>query len=65
LSEDERRHIQDAADALRAACAGDDHNRIRDLIEALNNAGTPFAQRIMDASIKQALEHRSVDEIAG
>jgi Fe-S protein assembly chaperone HscA len=65
LNDHERRQIQDAANALRAACGGSDHNRIRDLIEALNNAGTPFAQRIMDASIKQALEHRSVDEIAG
>jgi molecular chaperone DnaK (HSP70) len=65
LNEDERRQIQDASNALRAACGGNDHNRIRDLVEALNNAGTPFAQRIMDASIRQALEHRSVDEIAG
>lgn len=63
LNADERRAIDEAATALRAACAENDHNRIRDLIDALNEAGTPFAQRIMDRSIKTALENRSVDEI--
>ena len=64
LDADEQAAIARAADELRAAVTGTDHNRIRDLIEALNQAGTPFAQRIMDASIKSALETRSVAEIA-
>jgi len=65
LDADERATIDLAATALRVACAGNDHNRIRDLVEALNEASRPFAQRIMDASIKAALESRSADEIAG
>ena len=61
---DERATIDRAATALRDACAGSDHNRIRDLVEALNEASRPFAQRIMDASIKVALESKSAYEIA-
>jgi len=64
LDAEERATIERAADELRAAAAGSDHNRIRDLIEALNEASRPFAQRIMDAGIKKALETRSVGEIA-
>ena len=61
----ERAVIDRAAAELREACSGRDHNRIRDLVEALNEASRPFAQRIMDASIKVALESRSAYEIAG
>jgi Fe-S protein assembly chaperone HscA len=61
----ERAVIDRAAAELRAACDGTDHNRIRDLVEALNEASRPFAQRIMDASIKVALESKSAYEIAG
>ena len=61
----ERAIIERAASDLREACTGVDHNRIRDLIEALNEAGRPFAQRIMDASIKVALESKSAYELAG
>ncbi|MEW6272158.1 MAG: Fe-S protein assembly chaperone HscA [Thermodesulfobacteriota bacterium] len=64
LTVEERAAIERAASELRDAVAGSDHNRIRDLIEALNQAGTPFAQRIMDASIKTALASKSVVEIA-
>ena len=65
LDADERAIIDRAATELREAYAGTDHNRIRDLVEALNEASRPFAQRIMDASIKVALESRSAYEIAG
>jgi Fe-S protein assembly chaperone HscA len=65
LDADERATIDRAASDLRTAVAGSDHNRIRDLVEALNEASRPFAQRIMDASIKAALESKSADEIAG
>ena len=65
LTSDERAVIDRAASELRAASGGNDHNRIRDLVEALNEASRPFAQRIMDASIKMALESKSAYEIAG
>ncbi len=64
LDEQERAAIDAAAAELRAACETTDYNRIRDLIEALNQASTPFAQRIMDASIRSALAEKSVREIA-
>jgi hypothetical protein len=40
--------------------AGTDYNRIRELSDALNETSTPFAQRIMSASLKGALEHKDV-----
>jgi molecular chaperone DnaK (HSP70) len=58
LEAGEEQAIRDAIAAVQAAAAGDDYNRIRDLVQALNDASTPFAQRIMSASIKQALEHK-------
>ena len=63
LVEAEGPAIAAAVGELRAACATRDHTRIRDLIDALNTATTPFAQRIMDASIKQALESKPVGEL--
>ena len=39
-------------------------NTIAKLTEDLNTATTPFAERIMDAAIKQALEKKSVEELA-
>ena len=61
----ERERIAEATTALGEACKQEDHNLIRDRIEALNELSTPFAHRIMDASIHQALGSRSVEEIAG
>jgi molecular chaperone DnaK len=64
LTEDERRTMRVAASELRTACADNDHNRIRDLIDRLNTASTPFAERIMDASIQEALRSKRVEDIA-
>jgi Fe-S protein assembly chaperone HscA len=65
LDPDETQAIDAAASDLRAACEGTDYNQIRDLTEKLNEASGPFAQRIMDASIKVAVSTRNVDELAG
>ena len=40
---------------LKKACEGEDYNLIRDVTEKLSETTTPFAQRIMDASIQEAL----------
>jgi len=64
LEGDERARIEAATRELGEASAGTDHNRIRDSLERLNEASIEFAQRIMDASIKAALEHRHVGELA-
>jgi molecular chaperone DnaK len=52
--------IRGAIATLQAAAATDtDYNRIHDLAQALNDASTPFAHRIMEASIKRALENKT------
>jgi Fe-S protein assembly chaperone HscA len=55
--------IRDGIDALREAVAGTDYNAVRDCIERLNAASTPFAQRIMSSSIKHVLERKAVSEV--
>jgi Fe-S protein assembly chaperone HscA len=51
--------IRTAVATLQAAAEDTDYNRIRDLTQALSDASTPFAHRIMEASIKRALENKS------
>lgn len=63
LLEGEGERIRAAVRDLKNACQGEDYNLIRDLTEKLNEATTPFAQRIMDASIQEALGHRRLSEI--
>ena len=63
-SSEEKPAIEVAIARLEEAMAGTDHNRVRDLVDELNQVTTPLAQRIMETSIKEALERRSVDEIA-
>jgi molecular chaperone DnaK len=60
----ERAAIDAAIAALETATRETDYNRIRDLTDELNQATTPMAERIMDESIKQALEHKRVEDIA-
>jgi molecular chaperone DnaK (HSP70) len=61
--EEERAAIASVIARLEAAMRGTDYNHIRDLTEELNRSTTPLAQRIMDASIKEALERKHVEEI--
>jgi len=61
---EERAAIEAALQRLEEAMRTDDYNRIRDLTEELNQITTPLAQRLMDGSIKAALEHKHVEEIA-
>jgi molecular chaperone DnaK len=63
LDAEERAAIDTALARLEQAMQGTDYNRIRDLTDELNRVTTPLAQRIMDASIKEALERKSVDEV--
>ncbi len=51
--------IRGAVATLRAAADETDYNRIRDLAQALSDASTPFGHRIMEASLKRALENKS------
>jgi Fe-S protein assembly chaperone HscA len=59
----EQERILAAVQGLKSAYQGEDYNSIRDLTENLSEVTTPFAQRIMDASIQEALEHKRLSEI--
>jgi len=60
LEAGEAERIHATIAALREAIAGTDHNGIREHTDQLNEASTPFAQRIMSASLRQALEQKDV-----
>ena len=60
----ERLKLEELAGRLEAARAGSDRELVSRLVEELNELSTPFAQRIMEGAIKQALEKRSVEELS-
>jgi ABC-type transporter Mla subunit MlaD len=60
---DERGRIETAMAQLETAMRGIDYNRIRDLTDELNRVTTALAQRIMDTSIKEALERKRVEDV--
>jgi len=63
VDEGERAAVDAAIVRLEEAMRGTEYNRIRDLTDELNKTTTPMAQRIMDESIKQALERKRVEEV--
>lgn len=63
LDAEERARIGASMARLEAAVPETDYNRMRDLTEELNQATTSLAQRIMDSSIKEALELKRVEEV--
>jgi molecular chaperone DnaK (HSP70) len=64
VSAQERGAVDSLAASLTAARAGEDRELIAKLVEELNEATTPFAQRIMEEAIKLALEKRTVEEVS-
>ncbi|MGC2306609.1 Fe-S protein assembly chaperone HscA [Candidatus Binatus sp.] len=63
-SVEERSRMDEVAERLEAARTGTDRELIAKLVEELNEITTPFAERIMDAAIKLALETKSVEEVS-
>lgn len=63
LEEGEGERIAQAVLRLREAHAGEDYDAIRDLTEELSQVTSPFAQRIMDASIQAALGDKRVSDL--
>jgi len=59
----EREQMLAVADRLKAAVAGGDRDLINGLVEELERAGKPFAQRRIDRAIHAALAGHSLDEI--
>ena len=60
----ERARMDEAVERLEAARTGTDRELIAKLVEELNEVTTPFAERIMDAAIKLALEKKSIEELS-
>jgi molecular chaperone DnaK len=60
----ERAAVEEGAKRLEAARIGTDRELIMKLVDELNGLTTPFAERIMDAAIKQALDKKSVEELS-
>src|SRR5580704_13733288 len=60
----EHARMNEVVERLEAARTGTDRELIAKLVEELNEVTTPFAERIMDAAIKLALEKKSVEELS-
>jgi molecular chaperone DnaK len=63
LEPGEAERIEAAVAALAAARAGADHLRIRELYDELSRSTEPFAQRIMDAALHEAMVSRPLQEL--
>jgi molecular chaperone DnaK len=64
IGPDERARLEKEAERLEVAGKTSDRELISRLVEELNELSTPFAGRIMDFAIKQALEKKSVEEVS-
>lgn len=64
VSAEERAAFEDAAAKLEAASQGTDRELISKLVEELNELTTPFAGRIMDFAIRQAVQKKSIEELS-
>ncbi|MCW5890684.1 MAG: Fe-S protein assembly chaperone HscA [bacterium] len=55
--------IRAAMTALEAASACEDHLAIRDAVDALSHTTEPFAQRIMDGALQEAVGGRTLEDL--
>jgi molecular chaperone DnaK (HSP70) len=63
-SDQELQRIEECAARLETARRSEERESISGLVEELNDLTTPFAGRIMDQAIKQALEKKSIEEVS-
>jgi molecular chaperone DnaK (HSP70) len=63
LGPEERQRIAAAVAALETAQASDDYVAIRDAVEVLGRETEPFARRIMDRSLTEALAQRRLEDL--
>jgi len=62
LDADERQAIDQAAEALETARAGDDYREIKTAVERLEAASAVYVERRMNANIQKAMTGHAVDE---
>jgi molecular chaperone DnaK (HSP70) len=63
LVDGERESIGDAVAAVERVAAAEDYVAIRDAVEVLGRETEPFARRVMDRSLTEALATRRVEEL--
>jgi molecular chaperone DnaK (HSP70) len=63
LEPGEAERIESALTTLAVARDGDDHLRIRECYDELSQVTEPFARRIMDLALREAVEGRSLQEL--
>ena len=63
LESGEGDRISGTMTALERARAAEDHVAIRDAVDALSRETEPFARRIMDRSLQEALANRRLEEL--
>lgn len=62
LSESETDRIEEAIESLQRIIHRDDFREIREKAEFLNEVTRPFAERILDATIREALAGKTIEE---
>ena len=62
LSKEEMTATANAMQALQLAITMESKNLIQEKTEALNNLTRPFAERVMDSAISEALKGRGIDD---
>lgn len=60
----ERERVVKAMEQLEAAYRGPDRELIAKLVEELNELSTPFAERIMDQAVREAVEKRTLEQMS-
>src|SRR5690606_1545497 len=60
LSEEERHATLQQMDALKTAISAKDKNLIQKETEELNNISRPYAERVMDAALKDAMRGKKI-----
>jgi molecular chaperone DnaK (HSP70) len=63
LEPGEAERIEAAVAALATARKGEDHLQIRELYDELSRTTEPFAQRIMDSALREAMVSRPLEEL--
>jgi Fe-S protein assembly chaperone HscA len=64
IDENEKEHIEEVAAKLESTRSGDNRELMTRLVEQLNELTTPFAERIMNFAISQALENKSIEDLS-
>jgi Fe-S protein assembly chaperone HscA len=64
IDEAERERIVKSMEQLGAAYQGVDRELIAKLVEQLNELSTPFAERIMDQAVREAVEKRTLEQMS-